>query len=306
MRVSVIVCSRNRAQSLARALASMSRATRPPDAWEVLIVDNGSTDETPAVVAGFEGSLPVRRVLEPEPGLSRARNRGVSAAKGEYLVWTDDDVTVDPAWLSAYLDAFAAAPGAALFAGQVHPVLESPVTPWFAAGAEHLQGLMAARAFSDVSPLSPHLLPYGANFAVRAAEQRQNLYDPRLGVAPGRRIGGEETDVARAILSAGATGLTVPASIVNHMIPTSRQTLRYVREYFVANGESWPAATPEIRKRLIGGVPPWILRKLIAHKAAYLAKRVAGRDWLPDFVQYAELIGTCRRWRAFRRERRTS
>ncbi len=98
----------------------------------------------------------------------------------------------------------------------------------------------------------------------------------------------------------------MPASIVNHMIPTSRQTRSYVAEYYAGVGESMPVVAPYARDGLIGGVPPKLLLRLIVRRAAYLAKRVAGRDWLPDFVQYAELIGTCRRWRAFRRERRTS
>jgi glycosyltransferase involved in cell wall biosynthesis len=299
VRASVIICSRNRGASLRRTLASVSAADKPAGDWEVVVVDNGSTDETADVVASFEGTLPLRRVYEPEPGLSRARNRGVLAAKGEYLIWTDDDVVVDAGWLIGHVGAFAAHPDAALFAGQVRPVLEQPVAPWFAAGERHLTDLVALRDFPSVMPLSSERLPFGANYAVRAAEQRRYLYDPGLGVAPGRRRGGEETAVAKAILASGNTGVTVPASIVSHIIPTSRQTLSYVREFYIAQGEDWPLETPELGGRLIGGIPVWVLRRLLASRVAYLAKRLSGGDWLPDFVRYARWVGTCRRWRAF-------
>ncbi len=300
MRASVIICSRNRAESLRRTLGSIAAAEHPREAWDVVVVDNGSSDDTPGVVASFAHSLPIQYVSEPEAGLSRARNRGVSVARGDYMVWTDDDVIVDRSWLVAYLDAFCARPGDALFAGQIRPVLEQPVTAWFAAGERHLADLMAVRAFSTVTPLSIDLLPYGANFAVRAMEQRLHLYDPNLGVAPGRRTGDEETTVARAILAGGGEGTTVPASIVNHVIPASRQTTRYVREYYAAYGENWPVVAPDKRRCLVGGVPPWVLRELIARKAAYIAKRLSGSDWLPDFVRHARLVGTWRRWRAFK------
>ena len=299
MRVSVIICSRDRAESLRRALASVVAAEHPEEPWEVLVVDNGSNDDTQGVVSSFAPSLPIRYVSEPEAGLSRARNRGVSAAGGDYLVWTDDDVIVDRMWLAAYLKAFSERPGDCLFAGQIRPVLEPPVVPWFAAGERHLADLMATRTFSSVTPLSQYLLPYGANFAIRAAEQRLHLYDPNLGVAPGRRTGDEETTVALAILASGGEGTTVPGSVVNHLIPTSRQTRRYVREYYAAYGENWPIVTPDKRSRLIAGVPPWVWRELIIRKTADMSKRLRGGDWLPEFVLHARLVGTCRAWRAF-------
>jgi hypothetical protein len=298
--VSVVICTRNRHESLRRVLGSIAAMDIAQGlGWELVVIDNGSTDQTSEAVEAFAPALPIRRVFEPAPGLSVARNRGVGEARGRYVVWTDDDVVVDARWLTGYLDAFMAHPSAALFAGQVRPVLESPTTDWFVSGAALLSDLMALREFASVAPLSYDVVPFGANYAVRTAEQKQHLYDPNLGVAPGRRRGGEEVAVSRAILASGAEGVTVPASIVNHMIPSRRQTLDYVREFYAAQGEDYPFLAPERRGRLIGGVPPWVLRQLLSSWAAYRFTRLMGGDWLPEFLTYARWIGTCRTWRAF-------
>ena len=194
MDASVIICTRDRAGSLARTLASLETASRPVGfSWELVVVDNGSRDGTASVLAEFAALLPLTATYEPKPGLSNARNRGVEVARGSYLIWTDDDVVVEPGWLSAYADAFHRWPEAAVFGGKILPVLEEPVSPWFAACQEELGYLLAARDFGDTPlPLSiaEDRLPFGANYVVRAAEQRRFPYDPELGVAPGRnRVG---------------------------------------------------------------------------------------------------------------------
>src|SRR4029453_9793931 len=110
-----------RAASLARTLDSLAEAEPPRASWEVVVVDNGSEDDTQQVIARSRPGLPLRGVLEPRPGVSHARNRGVAAAAGEYLIWTDDDVTVCRDWLRSYESAFEANPQAAFFGGPIRP-----------------------------------------------------------------------------------------------------------------------------------------------------------------------------------------
>ncbi len=131
--VSVVVCTRNRAASLDALLDTASRLRIPArTAWEVIIVDNGSTDETAEVVRRHAGQLPIRRVEEPRIGLSHARNRGIAEARGRYLCWTDDDVRLDPDWLAGYVAAFDRHPDAAVFGGPILPQVEPPTPSWFA------------------------------------------------------------------------------------------------------------------------------------------------------------------------------
>jgi GT2 family glycosyltransferase len=238
LEVTVVICTRNRARQLASVLASASAMHVPEGLqWEFLLVDNGSTDNTAEVAMGFADRLPMRVVREEVPGLSNARNRGVAEARGTYLCWTDDDVVIDPSWLTAYVAAFRAHPEAAVFGGKVIPLLEGGQAPdWFkqCQFKEPICSLLAYRDLGEAElPLSfgGNRVPYGANFAVRTAEQRQALYDPKLGVSPTHKRLGEESDVMYRLFKAGAKGWWVPGSKVNHIIPPARQTKAYVFEY---------------------------------------------------------------------------
>lgn len=281
MKISVVICTRNRAASLERTLASLEACTAPPVDWEVIVVDNGGTDDTKDVVSSFEGRLPVHYTYEGNAGLSNARNHGVKTATGDYILWTDDDVTVDPGWLVAYADTFAKNPDAALFAGRIDAVLEEPSPPWFVRGKASLVHLLVIRNFESQEPLSNDVLPYGANFAVRTAEQRQFLYDPELGVAPGRRRNGEETAVARSILASGASGVTVPAALAYHFTPLARQTRSFVRAYHIAMGEEnyWNERNK------------FLFPRLAKNYVQRLVLQFAGMNWVEPFARHAYWTG---------------
>jgi glycosyltransferase involved in cell wall biosynthesis len=299
MDISVIICTRNRAASLDRALRSAALLRVPEGlAWELIVVDNGSSDNTPGVVAAFVDRLPIRHVFEPLAGLSHARNRGVAEAKGALICWTDDDVELDPEWLIAYHEAARAFPDAAFFGGNVTPVLEGPTPAWFAkmVAEPGLQPLMASRSFETPVRLSltGGLLPYGANFAVRSDWQRRYHYDPALGVSPSHRRSGEETALILAIIADGGTGSAVPASQVRHLIPASRQTRDYIWCYYRSIGETWALladrkANPNFlgppieRGRRLFGVPIWVGRKAATSLCKSALYRSLGRD--PDWLR---------------------
>jgi glycosyltransferase involved in cell wall biosynthesis len=281
LRCSVIVCTRNRAAQLEQLLRSMEKLSLPDGlCWELIVVDNGSTDQTPSVIESFQTTLPVKRVVQPVPGLSNARNAGVQAAQGAYIVWTDDDVLVQANWLSAYLEAFERHPQAVLFAGKITPVVEEPCNAWFVRHRSYFSCLCAERDMGPTEvPLDIALdrIPYGASFAVRANEQKRYTYDSELGVAPGRRMGGEETELFGRLLADGCEGWWVPDSEVLHLIPPSRQTKAYVASYFEAGGEL--EAYWSIRKRTkrpITYLPLQTWLKLSAAFILYVMARTVG------------------------------
>src|SRR6516162_7977827 len=184
--ITVAICTFNRAESLRRTLASLTAMRIPSDlAWEVVIVNNNSTDHTDEVIGEYVDRLPVRGEFEPRAGKSNALNRAIDVAKGDYILWTDDDVVVDAGWMTAYVDAFRRWPDAAVFGGRITPRYEAPVAKWVIESESVLFGPYAIRDFGDrVHPLSADdegYFPYGANWAIRALEQRAFRYDPELG-----------------------------------------------------------------------------------------------------------------------------
>ena len=167
----------------------------------------------------------------------------MSEALGRYLCWTDDDTLLDPDWLAAYAAAFRRHPGAALFAGRILPELEPPADPLFARFLLQwpVNYAVAHRDMGDEeSPISVEggRLPWGANLAARAEEQRLHPYDEQLGLSPRHRRTGEETDMAYRILKAGGTGWWVPGARVRHIIPPERQTLAHLAAHYDQAGRT--------------------------------------------------------------------
>lgn len=293
MDLSVIICTRNRSSSLRRTLETLVLATAPPEtAWELIIVDNGSTDDTTEVIESFAGLLPVQMVFEPLAGLSNARNAGVAAATGAYIIWTDDDVDVGSQWLAAYQQAFRAWPDAAVFGGPISPLLEAPSPAWFADNLDLLHLLLATRQFGpSMRQLSVEddLIPFGANFAIRTIEQKRYLYDPVLGAGSNNARLGEETVLIKQLLLAGASGYWVPEAAVMHRIILARQSLAHVEDYFVRLGRT-------VAHGSLTAEDNSYLQRLIRHFIARLANRfllaaskpwLPARMWLPRFMSHA-------------------
>lgn len=312
MLISMIMCTRNRANQLARVLESAA-AMRVPQGvdWEFLLVDNGSTDHTAQVAQSFSDRLPIRRIWQPEPGLSNARNAGVAEAQGDYILWTDDDVVIDPGWLAAYADAFAAFPDAAVFGGVIEPDYETEPPQWFQENEDILSHLLAKRDMGPALRVIENKLetiPYGANYALRAREQKRHSYDPDLGVSPRHKRLGEETAVIQAIRDEGGISVWVPEARVRHLIPASRLTEDYVRVYHESAGETWAYLSknggPPIMGenapsggRRIAGVPFWCMREAVRARVRKWRAPHGSRERLQALARQAYFDGAIRYWR---------
>ncbi len=125
--ISVIIPTCNRANLLSAALQSITEQGHPVEKFEVVVVDNGSTDHTREVTAQFADRLSnLRYFYEPEPGLHAGRHRGLQEAQGDVLVYIDDDIRATPAWLEAIAENFAD-PGVAMVGGNNYPDFQGPV-----------------------------------------------------------------------------------------------------------------------------------------------------------------------------------
>ncbi|AFY36210.1 glycosyltransferase family 2 protein [Calothrix sp. PCC 7507] len=109
MEISIIIPTLNRASSLELAIKSFCLQNCSPDNFEILVVDNGSTDNTKDITETARNAFPshqIRYIYEPEPGLLSGRHRGALEAKGDILTFVDDDIEADPNWLQAIKESF--------------------------------------------------------------------------------------------------------------------------------------------------------------------------------------------------------
>lgn len=302
--ISVVICTRNRAESLKRALKSICNMHVPDGlSWEVVVVDNGSSDDTPAVCASYETELPIRYLCEEQGGVSIARNTGVREARGAYICWADDDVEVAENWLTSYLLAFEKFPEGAYFSGKIEPVFEGSGPQWLSDNMDVLHVLYAQKDLgTELRALSPDGSedPYNANCAFRREWQVRFPYHPNLGLSPRFRRLGEETAVFRAVKAAGGQGYWVPGADVRHHIPKRRQNISSVVTYQKSVGETWAALTDlgmdnfmgpplERKGRLLLGAPVWLWRLAVTSYAARATARK--RDRLRAIMKHAYYRG---------------
>jgi hypothetical protein len=209
VRVSLIVCTRNRAARLSDFLTCLSELDAPPGGWELIVVDNASTDSTPLLLDRFarDAPFPVHCVQAAVPGLSRARNAGLAQAGGDILAFTDDDCYPRRDYLRALVDVFDEG-GHGFVGGRV--VLHD-------AGDARV-GVRDVPTAVDIAPGSfvPAGLIHGANMAVtRDVVRTIGEFDPLLG-AGAPCAAGEDTDyIARAVW-AGWKGRYDPRPLVAH------------------------------------------------------------------------------------------
>jgi glycosyltransferase involved in cell wall biosynthesis len=261
-------------------------------AWEMVIVNNNSTDHTDDVISEYIGRLPVRREFEPRAGKSNALNRAIDVAKGDYIVWIDDDVLVDAGLVTAYAEAFRRWPEAVVFGGRIKPRYEAPVEKWVFESEAVLGGPYAIRDFGEHAlPLSADdedHFPYGANWAVRAIEQRAFRYDPELGPVPNRIRNQEETELIRRLLGSGVTGYWIPEAMVEHCIGRDRQTVHYIAAYYESWGETlaFRNAATTAAVPFWFGIPRRILPRLLVWWVLYRLCRFASPA--PVWVRYLE------------------
>jgi len=288
--VTIAICTWNRASLLQRTLDSMTSLQIPRGIeWEIVVVDNASTDATPDVIAQAATKLPVHGVHEPRQGHSFARNTAVAAARGELLVWTDDDVRVERDWISEFLQGAAAEPRTQFWGGTVLPDFESPPPRWVDENWEISSRIYALRDWKGIVPqVDLKHLPFGANFAIRTAAQRSYGFDPNFGRKGTGMRGFDEVDVFRRMLDAGEIGTWRVAAKLHHFIPTSRLTLDYVRRYYVGQGETL-VVRGESREPTAD-----LKRRERSQRFWYRTKRSLGfssRSWMPCLIEASRVAG---------------
>jgi glycosyltransferase involved in cell wall biosynthesis len=268
--VSVVVCTRNRPDGALATLRSLLAMHYRP--FEIVLVDNApSSDATKdAVLAAYGEDPRVRYVREPRPGLSCARNRGLTEASADIVAFTDDDVTVDPWWLEGIVRGFQAAPDVACVTGLIATAeLENPIQlyfhlrqEWGAVCERRIFDLTAHRNDSPLYPYSPGIFGTGANFAVsRVLMKEIGEFDEALGAGT-LSGGGEDLEIYMRIILSGNRIVYEPSAIVSHYHRTDLAELtKQMRSYGTGNTAALaaimlrvPRARRELPLRIVHGV----------------------------------------------------
>jgi len=285
MLISLIICTRNRSSSLRRCLEYIKCLESPGD-WELVVVNNGSSDDTAELLKSFREEVPFRVVMveEPKSGLGRARNAGIAATTGEILAFTDDDCYVSPDFLKQIVEVFKN-DKVGYMGGRVllYDAGDSPET---------------IRTETEIRLIEPHSFIragelHGANMAVRKSlVAKIGAFDPQFG-AGAQFPSGEDVDFQARASASGATGIYHPGPLVWHhhgRKPGGRYE-KLMRGYhsgrgayyakFILNPETrmlflknwyWAA-----RKQFQEGKPGVILRE-IAGAVRYVLTRVSNQS----------------------------
>jgi glycosyltransferase involved in cell wall biosynthesis len=242
MTFSVVIPTFNRADDLRDTLASLAgQATTAP--WEVIVVDNNSTDDTRGVVetAAVTFPVPLRYLFEKEQGRSAAMNTGIRAARGAIIVTTDDDVRIAPDWLDRAAEALETLQ-CDYVGGKVLPLWGSPRPDWIPDHGGRQWAVIALLDYGDAAiPFFKyaHRVPLGVNMAFRREVfDRAGLWNTSVGRKKGTLLGQEVREWMMRAQAAGLRGFYTPAMVVRHVIQRDRLNKRYFRRWYYWNGIS--------------------------------------------------------------------
>ena len=276
--ISVVISTHNRGALLEGALRDLL-AQRGAPAYEVVVVDNNSTDDTRALVTRLmaESAGRLRYVFEPRQGVAYGRNAGVAAARAPIIAFTDDDVRARPDWLAVIHRAFVEHPWAAFVGGRVLPRWPGPVPRWL---TPDLWSPLALVDYGDAPvrvDLDRPICVVTANAAFRrTAFERAGGFDPRFQHVPGAVSACEDHELELRILRDGGAGLYHPDMVIEADVQPERLQKRYYRRWYLDHGRAiarllgpgemfdsrmFPTPRPP-GTRTVLGASPWVYRHL--------------------------------------------
>ena len=273
--VTLAICSRDRAQSLAGTLKAVATSMREASdlSMELLVLDDASRDADAVRKAVSESGAPVKLLFGEGRGLSRARNRVLAEASGTALVWTDDDVIPRPGWIHGIADPILRG-DADVVAGRVD-LAPHLMKPWM---GPFVRQMMASTEQLDLEAPDGVI---GANWAVRLSMAREIGYDEEVGA--GQLGVGEETVLYKRLAAAGARVVGAPDSSVEHHFDASRVTVPALIKRAKIAGKLW--AWMEYHFKTSDQPAPswWRQARMIAgEKLASARERRSGSDRISD------------------------
>jgi glycosyltransferase involved in cell wall biosynthesis len=285
MKISVIICTYNRAASLHRALLSLISMYVPKDLpWEILVVDNNSNDDTKGCTVRFaqraDVPVDVRYVFEGRQGLNHARNAAIKAAVGDLLFYIDDDVEVTGNWLTEMKSAFDRYPVIGI-GGKVLLKKNLQKPPWWRTEYDGALGKFDAGdsvILSDDSYTS--IIGIGANLGFkRSAFDKHGLFRSDLDRRKNSLSMGGDVEFVQRVKNGGDLSMYYPGAVVYHCPVATRITKSYLRRWYFRIGEwqalKFPGKTS--KPLLPFTVPRWKYGQMLAQLRQAVASFLTGR-----------------------------
>ena len=249
--ISIIVCTYNRDKYLYGALQCIAENGFATNAYEIVLVNNNSTDQTESECRRFENDYPevqFRYFLEVQQGLSFARNRGIKESRGETVLFLDDDSFIQQDYLNHLAKNLEAHPDADAFGGKITPEFESGETPaWLSKW--NYSWVSAIDMGDDVCLFKGKAFPIGANMGIkRDMLAKVGPFNTQLGRTKKNLMGGEEKDLFERVRNQGGKIYYFPDVEVHHIIPPSRTTKDYIVRMSQGIGKSERIRTLGISK----------------------------------------------------------
>ncbi len=264
MKLSIIVCTYNRAASLAKTIDALHQQQVPNELeWEVVIVDNNSPDNTHQVVQQAQQQWPrLRYEFEENQGLSHARNHGIEHSSGEIILFTDDDVLPETDWVTTTLAGLERHQADAC-GGYIAPLWEKEPPHWL---TERFYGFLAVRTDreDDYEITQANQAPFGANMGIRRNVLNTiGLFDTNRGRKGNVLASGEDGDMFERILKAGFKAVFIGNSRVHHKVEAFRVEKTYFRRWRYQTSRNLALVKGMPGERRIGGIPPYLFPQLL-------------------------------------------
>ncbi|MDP2645940.1 MAG: glycosyltransferase [Desulfobacterales bacterium] len=296
MDLSIIICTWNNSQRLGLTLQSIAECRIPAGLkWEIVLVNNNCTDDTDTVVQKFEDTIPIHYVKEPVQGLSRAKNTGLTAAKGELVLFTDDDVKPSVDWIATYWKVYNNKPENYFFGGPVESEFEIKkidedllnLAPPSVKGLDlGVQDKILGQNESFISgnwacPLKP------------IAEAGGFDHDLGLNPSSGSVLTGEEYDLMERLKSKGFIPFYIHDAKVTHFVPKDKATLSHIASRSKGWGYYVGVMSAKTTDQLftISGIPSYAYREFIHRSLKWLGAKIRRQKGYREYLAWCETIG---------------
>jgi len=271
--LTVLFATRNGGETLPGVLECYCGLQAPAGGWRLVIVDNGSIDQTREIIDSYQPRLALTYLFEPEPGKNAALNTGLASVAGDLVLLTDDDTFPNRDWLVRMRAVADAHPDYAIFGGKIIPRWQTPPDSWILSSVP----LGAVFSVTDPSalegPTSDHNV-FGPNMAVRTdIFARGHRFDPHVGPRGSSYPMGSETEFVKRLIRAGFLAWHCRGAVVEHFIPRSHMRTSWILSRAVRFGRG-KYRIGVLERGPLGvrwlGVPRHIFREMIVQQVRIL------------------------------------